>query len=129
MVIPFFVKNDNNLSDVGAALAAIYFGFAAKAAPTLTLFLTKNGIRHPRQCGAVPVASPVGMQWNPGQPLRQTQDRLRYARCAGYSGQTATQTTPFVLSALRSKVYRSMSGVATAGFRFMRLNWVVLLGF
>ena len=46
---------------------------------------------------------------------------LRYARCAGYSGRTDYHrigTTPFVLSALRSKAYRSMSGVATAVFRF-----------
>ena len=39
---------------------------------------------------------------------------------AGYQGErllTKTVTTPFVLSALRSKVYRSMNGVATAVFR------------
>ena len=32
---------------------------------------------------------------------------------------TKMVTTPFVLSALRSKVYRSMSGVATAVFRLI----------
>ena len=43
-IIQFFVKNDNNLSGVGAALAAIYLGFTAKAAPTHMLFLMRNGI-------------------------------------------------------------------------------------
>jgi len=45
---------------------------------------------------------------------------LRYARYAGYSGRTATHQVgdpPVVLSVLRSKVYRSMSGVATAVIR------------
>ena len=39
----------------------------------------------------------------------------------GYQGErppTKLVTTPFVLSALRSKAYRSMSGVATAVSRF-----------
>jgi hypothetical protein len=32
---------------------------------------------------------------------------------------TKLATTPFVLGALRGKVYRSMDGVATAGIRLM----------
>ena len=45
---------------------------------------------------------------------------------AGYQGErllTKTVTTPFVLSALRSKVYRSMSGVAAAVSRIIVLKW------
>ena len=45
---------------------------------------------------------------------------LRYAHCVGYSGRTAYHRIgdpQFVLSALRSKAYRSRSGVATAVFR------------
>ena len=34
-IIPFLVKNDNNSPGGGAALAAMYLGFAAKAAPTI----------------------------------------------------------------------------------------------
>jgi hypothetical protein len=34
----------------------------------------------------------------------------------GANGLTKMETTPFVLSALRSKVYRSMSGVVTEIF-------------
>ena len=41
-LIPFFVKNDNNLLEVGAALGAIYFGFAAKAAPTINVASNKK---------------------------------------------------------------------------------------
>ena len=52
---------------------------------------------------------------------------LRYARYAVYSGRavqgeqslTKLATTPFVLSALRSKVHRSMDGVTTAEIRLM----------
>ena len=39
-----------------------------------------------------------------------------------YASHTKLATTPFVLSALRSKVYRSMNGVATAVFRFNQVR-------
>jgi hypothetical protein len=32
--MPILFQNGNNQMEVGAALAAIFFGFAAKAAPT-----------------------------------------------------------------------------------------------
>ncbi|WP_124703125.1 hypothetical protein [Sulfuriferula multivorans] len=34
-VIPTIDKNENNLMDVGAALAAMYLSFVAKAAPAI----------------------------------------------------------------------------------------------
>ena len=45
--------------------------------------------------------------------MRATQDERPF---------TKLETTPFVLSALRSKVYRSISGVATAVFRFIGIR-------
>ena len=61
----------------------------------------------------------VGRLQPPSMLLRTSFDTPAMRATQGERLFTKLETTPFVLSALRSKVYRSMSGVATAVSRLM----------
>ena len=70
----------------------------------------RRSSRHSRESGNPAYLKTAVKRWQSFDTpaMRATQDERPF---------TKLETTPFVLSALRSKVYRSMSGVATAVFR------------